>query len=258
MYRKNPLINCINSGKPAIGAWAALTDASVVEILALSGFDYIILDQEHGAGDISNLPNLLRAFSGTPCSPVLRLGAYDPGKVKQAMDAGVEGLMIPNVETPEQAREIADMCRYPPKGRRGLAPNAARGASFGLEMRNYVETVNDNFILMLQIESQLGVDNARAIIETDGVDMLFAGPMDLSADMGHLLDLGHPDVYAAVDSVRDQAIAAGKWAGTVPHGDRDSAMLGKDGWHIVAGFVDIMALRDAAAGYVADFRNATL
>ncbi len=258
MYRRNPLVEKLNSGSPAVGAWAAMRDASVLEILALSGFDYVILDQEHGAGDMSDLPDILRAFTGTRCSPVLRIGHYDAGKVKQALDAGVEGLMIPNVETVEEAQEIVSMAYYPPRGRRGLAPTAVRAASFGMAAENYVETAHENTILMLQIESELGVSNAAGIAAIEGVDMLFAGPMDLSANMGHLLNLGHEDVYAAVDKIRDTALAAGKFTGTVPHGDRDTVYLAKNDWHIVAGFVDVMALRDAAMDHVAAFRRQTV
>lgn len=255
MYRPNPLKQRLRDGGQVVGAWAGLPDPAVIEILALAGFDFVIIDQEHGPGTMGDLGNLLRACTGTGCAPVLRVGRADNGLIKQALDLGVEGLMIPDVRSAAEAAELVAMCRYPPKGRRGMAPGAARGASYGMAVQEYVDTFDENFVLMPQIESGAAAAEAAAIAAVDGVDVVFVGAMDLAGDLGHTMETGHRHVIETVDGIQKAAAAAGAWTGTVPHGERGVSELVADGWDVIAGFVDVMQLRDAALAHVSAFRK---
>lgn len=251
----NAAKRALAEGRPLLGCWLQLMSPVVAEIMGLAGYDVLLADMEHGLGTLRDAAEVLRAARGTGATAIVRVPNHDPVWLKTLMDQGVPGLMVPMVDTPEQADAIVAACRYPPRGNRGFAVGISRGADYGLKpAADYVAGVDARTLLICQIETVRAVGNARAIAETDGVDMLFIGRNDLAADAGHVLDLDHPEVDALVDEVLAVAKAAGKAVGTVPSPGRDTATLFAQGFDLVIPSSDIAILRGFAQGEVAAHR----
>ena len=244
----------LGQGKPLFGCWIQLFSPVVAEMMGMAGYDVLMLDMEHGLGSVQDAAGVMRAARGTGASSLVRIPANDPVIIKTLMDQGADGIMVPMVETPEAARAIVSACRYPPKGVRGLAIGIARGADYGMT-EGYVDRIDEHTLVVCQIETVLGVRNARAIAETDGVDMLFIGRNDLAADSGHILDLDHPEVNALVDEVLTVAKATGKKIGTVPSAGRTWQKLYDEGFHLVIPSSDISILRMFGQQEVGAFRS---
>src|SRR5918995_4758971 len=138
MFRTNALKRRLREGKRALGCWTVLGSAPVIELLAYCGFDYLLLDQEHGFGEPSSLLHCLQAMAAAPqCTSIVRVPSNDPNYLKRVLDAGVEGVMVPNVETADEARAVVAACRYPPAGRRGSALGSARASDYGIHSSDY-------------------------------------------------------------------------------------------------------------------------
>lgn len=245
--------SALTGGKPLFGCWIQLFNPAVAEMMGLCGYDILMLDMEHGLGSVQDAANVMRAARGTGASSLVRLPANDPVIIKILMDQGADGIMVPMIETEEAARAVVSACRYPPKGTRGLAVGIARGSDYGMN-ETYVATVDEHAVVACQIETVLGVRNARAIAEIDGVDMLFIGRNDLAADSGHILDLDHPEVDALVDEVLAIAKTAGKTVGTVPSAGRTWQTLLDEGFDLVIPSSDISILRMVGQQEVGAFR----
>ncbi len=247
----------LDAKKKLLGCWLQLFNPIVGEMMGLCGYDLVLIDMEHGLGSVADAANMMRAVRGTGASSFVRVPTNDATVIKTLMDQGVDGIMVPMVETPEAARAVVQACRYPPKGIRGLAIGIARGADYGMD-QSYVETVDDHTLVICQIETVEGVRRAKDIAEVDGVDMLFIGRNDLAADSGHILDLDHPEVNAMTDAVMAIAHAAGKTVGTVPSAGRSWQQLLADGFDLVIPSSDISILRAFGQEEVSTFRAATV
>ena len=246
----------LDAGQPLLGCWIQLFSPVVGEMMGLCGYDLVMIDMEHGLGSVGDAAAVMRAVSGTGAASYVRLPANDPVILKTLMDQGVDGVMVPMVETAEAAAAVVAACRYPPKGVRGLAIGIARGSRYGMD-EGYVEAVDRNTVVACQIETVAGVRRAKEIAEVEGVDMLFIGRNDLAADSGHILDLDHPEVNAMVDEVLAVAKAAGKKIGTVPSAGRTWQQLVAEGFDLVIPSSDISILRMFGQEEVGAFRALT-
>ena len=164
MFRPNALKQRLTPGGRALGCWTVLGSPPVIELLALCGFDYLLIDQEHGFGEPSALLSSLQAMAATPaCTSVVRVPSNDVNYLKRVLDAGVEGVMVPNIETADDARAVVAACRYPPAGRRGSALGSARASDYGIHAAKYREAAADEVLIICQIESPKAIDNIDAI-----------------------------------------------------------------------------------------------
>ncbi len=188
-----------SNGRAQIGLWLGLADPICAEICAGAGFDWLMIDGEHAPNDIRSILSQLQAVAPYPVHPVVRPVSGDVQLIKQLLDIGVQTLLIPMVETAEQARLLVTAMRYPPVGIRGVGAALARASQWN-RIPNYVHEANDQMCLLVQVETRLGLHNLDAIAAVDGVDGVFIGPSDLSAALGHLGDPGHPDVQMAIDN----------------------------------------------------------
>lgn len=196
-----------------IGVFCTSYGIQNVEVLAHSGFDFMLFDAEHGATSLPALhAQLLAARTGAMAS-VIRVAEPSLALFKQYLDLGVDGIMLPNVDTAEQAREAVSFMRYPPTGVRGVG-GSVRGNHYGRRPLTLPES-NHRASLIVQIESARALENLAAIVETDGVDAVFFGPSDLAADLGHFVRPDHPDVVAAVKQGISVVSAKGKSAGVL-------------------------------------------
>ena len=254
MYRKNSLKQRLVNGEKALGCWSFLGNPQVVEILSLAGFDYLVLDQEHGLGDPSTLEAQLHAMSATPTVGVVRVPWNDHVYLKRVLDVGAEAVLIPSVDTADEARAAVAACLYPTRGRRGTAAGSVRASSYGMAP-DYVATCADNLLIAIQIESSKAVENIDEILAVDGVDLIFIGPFDLSATVGHMGNLKHPEVARLIEHTETRIKAAGCPMGTVPHPGSTWKDMFDRGYQFVNAGSDISRLRDGALADVKAFRE---
>lgn len=208
---KNLFRKRLTGNRTIFGSWVGLPDATASEIAAGAGFDWLLIDAEHVPLSVDRVMTLLRAIAPYDVAPVVRPVSGDPNLIKQLLDVGAQTLLVPMVETAEQARDLVRATRYPPQGLRGVGTSLARAAQWGAT-GDYLQTANDEICLLLQVETMKGLKNLQQIVDTIGVDGVFIGPSDLSASMGHIGEPGHPDVVAAVE----QAIATVTKSGKLP------------------------------------------
>ena len=255
VFRTNPLKAKLRAGRPTIGAWAALADPTVVEILGLAGYDAVVLDHEHGPGGLNQAVHQLQALAATPMAGLLRVPWNDPVYIKRVLDIGVDGIMVPSVNSVAEARAAVAACRYPPAGLRGCAAPIVRASSYGLELQRYLQTAEDDLLIICQIETVQAVRAIPEIAAVDGVDMLFIGAVDLSADLGKLGQWDDPELRDTIGRAEHAILNSGAWLGGLATLDRTPAEVVRDGYHFVAASFDTGLLRDAAVREITAFRQ---
>jgi 4-hydroxy-2-oxoheptanedioate aldolase len=255
IYRPNALKHRIHSGQKSFGVWLGLYNAMAAEALAQVGYDYVIIDNEHGAGSLTDTVHQLQAVATTPTTAVVRVPWNDHVYLKRVLDIGAEAVMIPNIQTVEEARAAVAACRYPPRGFRGSAYTIARGADYGGAGFDYIAQAHERLAIILQIETKTAVGNIAEIAAVDGVDLLFIGPNDLSGSIGKLAQWNDPEVKALIAQAETAIKATGKPMGVVPHGDRDAAALFDAGYAMVAASTDLSLMRAGAVNEVTAYRK---
>ncbi len=225
------------------GTFLNLGCANSVEITAGIGFDWLLIDLEHGSGSLADLRGMLQACRGVDSAPIVRLRSVDPDDVKFVMDSGAAGIMFPFVNSAEQARAAVAGMKYPPMGKRGVA-GVIRATDYGKQWKTYFTESDSKSLVVVQIETPQAVEVADEIAAVDGVDVLFVGPLDLSVNIGHPGDFAHPDVVAAFAKVVDACQRNGKSAGILTKDgliDQHKEMgfrflaLGSDSGAVIAG-----------------------
>ena len=207
----NKFKRAIQSGKLQIGLWSMLSSHVTVEVIAGAGFDWIVLDTEHAPNELPMVYSQLQAATGGTAQPVVRIPWNDMVTIKRYLDIGAQSLLIPCVETEEEARNAVASTRYPPQGKRGYAA-ASRASAFG-RIQDYVHACDHELCLLLQVETKMGLENLEAIARVEGVDGVFIGPGDLSAALGHVGDAKHPEVQAVIEDAIKRIQGCGKPVG---------------------------------------------
>ena len=218
---KNTLKSALREGRRQMGIWLAMAHATPAEIASRAGFDFCLVDGEHAPNDLPLMLEQLRAIGNGGAHPAVRIPVGDARIVKQVLDIGFQTLVVPMIDTPEQARAMVAATRYPPEGIRGVGAAMARASGYGA-IGDMITSANAEICLFVQCESRAAVENIDAIAATEGVDGVFIGPADLSADMGFPGQYGHPEVQAAIAHVAARIHAAGKAVGIIAF---DEAML---------------------------------
>jgi len=238
---KQRLIN----GELQFGIWNGINNTIVAEILAGSGFDWILIDAEHGPFDIGTIQHQLQAISRFNIPVVVRPPVGEQILVKQLMDIGVQSLLVPVVETADHARNCARYMRYPPEGVRGVGTALARAAQWN-RVDQYFEKSNEQMCLTVQVETLKGVQNLEAILEIKDVDAVFIGPADLAASMGYLGQPGHPDVVAKVNYCLEKITSSNKQAGILTGSKELMSNYIAKGVKMVGVGIDTLLLSSAA------------
>mgnify|MGYP001562604796 CR=1 FL=1 len=194
------------------GTFLNLGSPTAVEIAADTGFDWLLIDLEHGSGSEADLRNMLLACRGSDAASIVRLRSVDADSVKFVMDSGAAGIMFPYVSTIEEARHAVECIKYPPMGSRGVA-GAIRATNFGRDWKQYFNEANDNSLVVVQIETPEAVKASADIAAIDGVDVLFVGPLDLSVNLGCAGDFSQPHFVDALQTVVKSCNDNGKTPG---------------------------------------------
>ena len=201
----------MKAGRPQIGCWCALCSSYSTEVIAGSGFDWLLIDMEHGPNDLMMVVQQLQATMGNPTHPVVRIPWNDMVTVKRVLDAGAQSLLIPYVQTEEESRNAVAYTRYAPVGVRGSG--GPTRASRYMRIKDYVQRAHEEICVLVQVESRLGIENLEKIAKVEGIDGVFFGPGDLSTDMGYAGNPAHPEVQKVIDEGIRRIKACGKPAG---------------------------------------------
>jgi 2-keto-3-deoxy-L-rhamnonate aldolase RhmA len=237
----------LKAGEPSLGSWMSMAHPSIAEILAGAGYEWVVVETEHTAIDVSEVLRLIIAIEHAGAVPLVRLAWNDPIQCKAVLDSGAAGVIVPMVNTRADAELAVKMSKYPPLGFRGVG--LARAQGYGPKFADYVAAANDQTLLMVQIEHRDAVENIEAILEVPGIDGTFIGPYDLSMSMGLPGQLDHPRMVAARDRVLSATLARGLAPGIhLVHPDRAAGELGSylaQGYRFIALGTDILFLGDA-------------
>ena len=256
MFRQNWLKNRLRAGKKSLGLWLAMGSPAAAEIVALAGYDFALIDLEHGPGDIENAVAQMQAMSAAPTTALVRVASNDTLYIRRALDAGAEGIMVPMVESAGEAAAAVAACRFPPRGIRGSATSLVRAADYGMREADYIEGFEDNLLILCQIETLKGIDNIEEIAGVEGVDLLFVGPSDISTAMGFATERDHPEVKAMLARVESAIKGCGKWMGTVPRYGMSPPELFALGYDMVSGGSDSGHIRKAGVAQMKAHREA--
>lgn len=221
------------SGGLCAGAWCNLGSTLTVEMACLAGFDWVLIDLEHGSSDFETLVRQAGVLSFSRTAAIVRIAWNDPPRFKRVLDLGVSGVMVPYVTTAEEARQAARSMRYPPDGIRGVA-YLNRASGFGQNFKDYFRQANDNLLTIVQIETEQAVANAAEIADVEGVDVLFVGPLDLSVSLGLAQQFNHPRFTEALTAVNEAARSKGKRTGILISGEDQLPAMVQRGFSFIA------------------------
>jgi len=239
-----------------VGSWLTIPHQSVVEIMATAGFDWLTIDLEHAAIDISQVMNLVGWIQGKGMKALTRVSKNEEVIIKRVLDAGVDGVIVPTVKNAEEARMAVEFVKYPPKGKRGVGLNRAQ--NYGIGFEEYKDWLEKEAIVIAQIEHIESVHNLESILAVDGIDGIIVGPYDLSASMGMPGNYEHPDVQEALARIDEITLKSGKPLGFhVIQSDHQKLMEKVNkGYTFLAFSLDFFFLGDKAREQMSLLKNA--
>ncbi len=233
----------LRRGEMQFGCFMNMASPVSTYLAAGIGYDVVLLDHEHSHADFANAIACVDAASGSKAEIWARVPGNDKIYLKRILDSGVDGVMCPMINTAEDAAELVRNCRYPPHGVRGVAPTITRHTGYGLRREEYMARVDRDLAIMPQIETAEAVDNVESIVAVPGIDIVFVGPLDLSASLGHFGQTDHPRVVAAIERIEKVVKDAGKILASLAVPGRDASVLLNRGYDLIFGGVDIAILR---------------
>ena len=251
----NSFKRALREGKPQIGLWVGMVNPSVAELLAGVGFDWLCLDAEHSPNDVRTVLAQLQAIAPYPVQAVVRPVHGASELIKQYLDIGVQTILVPMIETPEQAARVVAATRYPTQGHRGVASATTRASRWG-RIERYFQRADEEVCVVVQVESVKGLTNLAEIAAVEGVDGVFFGPADLAASMGYLGNPMEPQVQRSILEGIATVRQAGKAAGSLTADRRLARQYLSLGASFVAVGIDMMVLSQAAAELAAEFKSA--
>lgn len=241
-------------GESQLGMWLALADSYAAEICANCGFDWLLIDGEHAPFDRRCILATLQALAAYPVEPVLRVPGHDPVYLKQVLEMGVRNVLVPMVETAEQASNLVAAVRYPPLGKRGVGSGLGRASRWN-SYEDYLAAADRGICLIAQVESREAITRVAEIAAVDGLDGIFIGPADLAASMGYLGQPSHPEVIKVIAETLASIRASGKAAGILCTDESLTREYMRQGATLVAVGVDTTVLSNAAKALAQRYRT---
>lgn len=252
MMQTNIVKEKLKKGEPSIGAFIITAHPTIAEVMARAGFEWLVFDMEHGVIGIESVEIMAQAISATTTVPLVRVPWNDFVVIKQVLDTGVMGLVIPMVNTAQQAKQAVRATRYPPKGIRGIGPHRAIG--FGTLANRYFDRADENILLVIQVEHIQAVKNLKEILAVEGVDCVFIGANDLSASMGYLNKPSHPEVQNTIDYIKSMCKKFNKPCGLIASGlDIDRRV--KEGFQFIGVGHDVSLLMSACKNVFSEIKS---
>ncbi len=250
---KNPFTHAIAKGDKQIGLWISLANNTAAEVVAGAGYDWVVVDMEHTTADYNDVLGQLQAFANSGTTAIVRPEWNDPVTVKRLLDLGAQGLVIPMIQSVEEAEKAVASTRYPPHGVRGVS-GATRATKYG-RIKDYTAAIEAETTVILQLETAHAIAQAEAIGAVKGVSGIFFGPADIAADIGHLGDPMHEDVWALIRPAAQKLIAMGVPVGTLVMDPLFAAKLLNEGFTFVAGGTDAALLARASDAALATIKS---
>jgi 4-hydroxy-2-oxoheptanedioate aldolase len=240
----NKFKHALAQGRLQIGLWCSLCSNITAEVVADSGFDWLLLDSEHSPNEVPDLLQQLQAVARGTATPIVRPPWNDVVMIKRMLDIGAPSLLIPYVQNAEEARRAVAATRYPPEGVRGVTASG-RAARYG-RVKDYLKAAHTELCLLLQVETRTALDQLEAIASVEGVDGVFIGPSDLAASLGHVGNPQHPEVQAALEDAVRRLTAIGRPAGILTANEDEARRYIGWGYLFVAVGSDLGLLARAA------------
>ncbi|HSN19746.1 MAG TPA: aldolase/citrate lyase family protein [Usitatibacter sp.] len=250
----NKFKRSLMAGRQQIGLWVSLASAYSAELVAGSGFDWLLIDTEHSPNEVDNTLAQLQAVAASPVSAVVRPAWNDKVLIKRHLDIGAQSLLVPYVQTEEEAAAAVAATRFPPHGVRGVA-GMTRATRFG-RVADYAKRAHEELCLLVQIETRPGLDHLEAITRCDGVDGVFIGPADLAAGLGHPGEQSHPEVQSAIRDALARIAKCGKASGILATDEASARRYMEWGTTFTAVGLDAMILARETEKLAARFRIA--
>jgi 2-keto-3-deoxy-L-rhamnonate aldolase RhmA len=238
----------LNSKGPCFGTWISSSSFVAADALRGLGFEWFMIDTEHAPVNPETLATLVAMLGETGPPALVRVGNVDQYLIKQALDAGASGILVPLVSTEAQARQVVSFAKYPPEGVRGAA--AAAASRYGMELASYLRTANAETIVGVQIETKEGVNNVEEIAKVSGVDLLFVGPQDLTLSLGLLDDRKNPQVRDAMGKVVEACEKHGRIPGTLVIDPEERRAAVEIGFRFISLASDVRFLINGAKSYL--------
>lgn len=250
----NEMKKKLKAGRKTAGAWAQLLSPLAAEAMAMQELDWVLIDMEHAPNDFQTLAHQVIAVAGRGVATVVRAPWNDFVAIKRILDTGVQGLLVPYVNTKEEAEEAVRASSYPPQGIRGIA-GSHRAAGYGQGVKDYAPYANDEILLLTQIETAEAVKNLDAMLEVERVDGFFIGPMDLATNLGYLANPAHPEVQKTIAEIEEKVLGAGKVLGTVSGSWEAASALYDKGYQFVTLMSDVTTVARTARQLMSNFRE---
>jgi 4-hydroxy-2-oxoheptanedioate aldolase len=251
--KNNPFTHALATGDKQIGLWISLCSNFSAEVIASAGYDWVLIDMEHSPNDYFSVLSQMQAFAASDTTGIVRVEWNDAVAVKRILDLGAPGLLFPMIQSVAEAGQAVAATRYPPRGVRGVAASS-RATKFG-RIKDYVSRIEDETTVLLQLETRHAVGQAEAIAAVDGVHGIFFGPGDIAADIGHLGNPMHPEVWKLIKPAAQRLIAKGVPVGTlVTDGDFAVELL-NEGFTFVACGTDTGLLAKATDALLDHVKN---
>ena len=247
----------IKAGETLAGCWLNLGSSVTAEIVGLSGYDWVLIDLEHGAGEQTDLLHQLQALERTPAASLVRVESYQKERIHRVLDLGANGVMVPRIKSATEAKSAIAGIHYPPLGVRGVA-KMVRATGFGKNFDAYKEGTLDNLLGVIQIETVEALDELDEIASLPGVDVLFIGPADLTMALGIDGDLSHPLFIDAVDKIIAAAKNAGKAVGILIFDPNDFAKYNEMGIQLIACGADATFVANGARALASQLNSAKI
>ena len=254
--RPNSVKRKLAAGRTVVGPFMMIPAPSIAEMIGLAGFDFMVLDMEHGFPGLETVVNMARGADLHGCTPIVRVADMSRRNILQSMELGTGGILCPQIRKPEEVAEVVRQAKYSPVGSRGLA-FTTRSGNYGTYEGNYFEDANREALVAIQIETREALDCVEEIVQVDGLDLVFVGPYDLSDALGHRGEIDHPEVVKAIEHTFEVTGAAGLWRGIFTGTPEASHKWAKRGVELLAMGIDVSYLQQGlrtAADAVADIR----
>jgi len=250
---RNAFKHAIAAGQLQIGLWCSLCSNITVEIVAHSGYDWLLLDTEHSPNELPDVLSQLQAAQAGTASAIVRPAWNDIVLIKRYLDIGAQSLLIPFVQTPDEARAAVAATRYPPAGIRGIT-GSGRASRYG-RVKDYLKNASNEICVLVQVETKSALDQIEKIASVEGIDGVFIGPNDLSASYGHIGNWAHPDMQAAMKDAVQRLKKINKPAGILTPNEEEAKRFIDWGYTFVAVGSDLGLLARGADGLLKRFKS---